>query len=181
MTVTDVLLTICPYDRAVEMNWWALSDSGIRANPGNILEYLSVAGSRVTPQGQARTPPARPIAVGLSGQSWRRDWRGSTFPSQKPEGIMPGWGGCHRESNLNFIFFLMSLLKQLSLMLFCTRVVLGHLQRTFTLILLFNVQNNDVLGRVFIYRLLQDTEYNSLCYTVKPCCLSILCGVVYIC
>ena len=27
---------------------------------------------------------------------------------------------------------------------------------------------------IFHYRLLQDTEYSSLCYTVGPCCLSIL-------
>ena len=33
---------------------------------------------------------------------------------------------------------------------------------------------------LFHYRLLQDTEYSSLCYTVGPCCLSILYIVVYI-
>ena len=33
----------------------------------------------------------------------------------------------------------------------------------------------------FYYSLLQDIEYNSLCYTVNPCCLSILCIVVCIC
>ena len=33
----------------------------------------------------------------------------------------------------------------------------------------------------FHYRLLQDTEYNSLCSTVDPCYLSILHVVVYIC
>ena len=31
---------------------------------------------------------------------------------------------------------------------------------------------------LFHYRLLQDFEYSSLCYTVGPCCLSILCIVV---
>ena len=31
---------------------------------------------------------------------------------------------------------------------------------------------------LFHYRLLQDSEYSSLCYTVGPCCLSILYTVV---
>ena len=34
---------------------------------------------------------------------------------------------------------------------------------------------------LFYYRLLQDIEYNSLCYIVGPCCLSILYIVVCIC
>ena len=34
---------------------------------------------------------------------------------------------------------------------------------------------------LFHYRLLQDTEYSSVCYTVGPCCLSILYIVVFIC
>ena len=34
---------------------------------------------------------------------------------------------------------------------------------------------------LFRYRLLQDIEYSSLCYTVDPCCLSILYIVVCIC
>ena len=34
---------------------------------------------------------------------------------------------------------------------------------------------------LFDYRLLQDTEYSSLCYTVGPCSLSILYIVVCIC
>ena len=33
----------------------------------------------------------------------------------------------------------------------------------------------------FHYRLLQDVEYSFLCYTVGPCCLSILYIVMYIC
>ena len=33
---------------------------------------------------------------------------------------------------------------------------------------------------LFHYRLLQDIEYSSLCYTVGPCCLSILYVVVCI-
>ena len=33
---------------------------------------------------------------------------------------------------------------------------------------------------LFLYRLLQDTEYRSLCYAVGPCCLSILYIAVYI-
>ena len=34
---------------------------------------------------------------------------------------------------------------------------------------------------LFHYRLLQNTEYSSLCYTVNPCFLPILCVVVCIC
>ena len=34
---------------------------------------------------------------------------------------------------------------------------------------------------LFHYGLLQDTEYSSLCYTVGPCCLSILYIIVCIC
>ena len=34
---------------------------------------------------------------------------------------------------------------------------------------------------LFHYRFLQDTEYSSLCYTVGPCCLSILWIVVCVC
>ena len=34
---------------------------------------------------------------------------------------------------------------------------------------------------LFHYRLLQDIEYRSLCYTVGPCCLCILYIVVCIC
>ncbi|XP_054944199.1 AP-4 complex subunit epsilon-1 isoform X12 [Physeter macrocephalus] len=34
---------------------------------------------------------------------------------------------------------------------------------------------------IFHYRLLQDIEYNSLWYTVSPCCLSILCIAICIC
>ena len=30
-------------------------------------------------------------------------------------------------------------------------------------------------------KLLQNTEYSSLCYTIGPCCLSILCIVVSVC
>ena len=33
---------------------------------------------------------------------------------------------------------------------------------------------------IFYYRLLQDTDYSILCYTVNLCYLSILCIVVYI-
>ena len=31
-----------------------------------------------------------------------------------------------------------------------------------------------ILQSLYYYRLLQDIEYNSLCYTVGPCCLSVL-------
>ena len=34
---------------------------------------------------------------------------------------------------------------------------------------------------LFQYGLLQDTEYSSRCYTVGPCCVSILCITFYIC
>ena len=34
---------------------------------------------------------------------------------------------------------------------------------------------------LFSYGLSQDTEYSSLCYTVGPCCSSILCIIAYIC
>ena len=34
---------------------------------------------------------------------------------------------------------------------------------------------------LFHYRLLKDIEYSSLCFTVGPCCLSILYTVVCIC
>ena len=34
---------------------------------------------------------------------------------------------------------------------------------------------------LFHYRLLQDTEYRFLCYTIGPRCLSVLYTVVYIC
>ena len=34
---------------------------------------------------------------------------------------------------------------------------------------------------IFHYRLLEDSEYNSLYQTVNPCCISILCTVVCIC
>ena len=33
---------------------------------------------------------------------------------------------------------------------------------------------------LFPYRLLQNLEYSSLCYTVGPCCLSIIYSSVYI-
>ena len=34
---------------------------------------------------------------------------------------------------------------------------------------------------IFHYRLLQDTDYSSLCYAVNPCCLPILYMVVLFC
>ena len=34
---------------------------------------------------------------------------------------------------------------------------------------------------LFHYHLLQGIEYSSLCYMVGPCCLSLLCIVVYVC
>ena len=48
-----------------------------------------------------------------------------------------------------------------------------------------SVQQSDSVTNIytlfqilFDYRLLQDIEYSSLCYTVGVCCLSILCLVV---
>ena len=37
------------------------------------------------------------------------------------------------------------------------------------------------LSYFFDYRLLKDTEYSSLCYTIGPCCLPVLYIVVYTC
>ena len=51
-----------------------------------------------------------------------------------------------------------------------------------------SVQQSDSVTHIsilfqilFHYRLLQDTEYSSLCYTVGPCCLFILYIVVCMC
>ena len=51
--------------------------------------------------------------------------------------------------------------------------------------LVSDVQQNDSVIYIFFqiifhYRLLQDVEYSSLCYTVNSCCLSILCIIVFI-
>ena len=50
------------------------------------------------------------------------------------------------------------------------------------------VQQSDLVIHVYVlfpilfhFRLLQDIEYSSLCYTVGPCCLSVLYIVVGIC
>ena len=54
--------------------------------------------------------------------------------------------------------------------------------------LVSGVQQDDSLIHVYIlfhilfhYSLLQDIEYNSLCYTVGPCCLCVLCILAFIC
>ena len=167
MSYTKLFL-ILQSEQVLEASWEIFETSQLQ-----IIEW--------EPQGQARMPVASPIVTGLCGHSWWRDCKGSTFPRQKPEGMVQRWGGCPREPYLYFILFLILLLKQLPLMLFYIDVVLCHLQRAFTYVLSFNVQNNDVLGRVFIYSLLQNIEYNFLCYTVNPCCLPILCIVVCIC
>ena len=50
----------------------------------------------------------------------------------------------------------------------------------YNIVLVSGVQHNDsVFLQVILHdRLLQDNEYNSLCNTVYPCCLSILYTVV---
>ena len=50
----------------------------------------------------------------------------------------------------------------------------------YSVVLVSRVQHNDwvFLRIIFHYILLQDTGYNSLCCTINPCCLSILC-IVY--
>ena len=60
----------------------------------------------------------------------------------------------------------------------------------YNVVLVFTVQESEsaicihispLFQILFHYRLLQDIEYSSLCYTVGPCCLSILCIGVCIC
>ena len=46
----------------------------------------------------------------------------------------------------------------------------------YNVVLISGVQQSDIyiyilFHRLFHYRLLQDIEYSSLCYTVGPCCL----------
>ena len=53
----------------------------------------------------------------------------------------------------------------------------------YNIVFVSGVQQSDsiiFLKIIFHYRLLQDIEYSSLCCTVNPCCLSILCVVVCI-
>ena len=53
---------------------------------------------------------------------------------------------------------------------------------TFFLSFFFSVIYIYILFQIILhYRLLQDIEYSPLCFTVNPCCLSILCTVVCIC
>ena len=63
-----------------------------------------------------------------------------------------------------------------------------EVQLIYNVVLVSGVQQSDsdihmyILFQIlFHYRLLQGIEYSSLCYTVGPCCLSILYIVVYIC
>ena len=53
----------------------------------------------------------------------------------------------------------------------------------YNIILVSGIQHSDseFLQIKTHYKLLQDNGYNSLCYTVYPCCLSILNMVVCIC
>ena len=48
----------------------------------------------------------------------------------------------------------------------------------YTIYIIYNIYISFQV--TFHYRLLQDIEYSSLCYTVGPCCLSILYIVVCI-
>ena len=55
------------------------------------------------------------------------------------------------------------------------------LKLIYNVVLTSVVQQNDSIIHIYIlfyilfhYSLSQDTEYSSLCYTVRPCCLSIL-------
>ena len=60
----------------------------------------------------------------------------------------------------------------------------------YNVVLVSGVQQSDSVIHTYIYilfpilfhyGLLQDIEYSSLCYTVGPCCLSVLYTVVCIC
>ena len=58
----------------------------------------------------------------------------------------------------------------------------------YSVVLISAVQESDSVIHIhtffvilFHYHLSQDTEYNSPCYTVGPCCLSILYLIVCIC
>ena len=52
-----------------------------------------------------------------------------------------------------------------------------------SVVLILGVQQSRsvFLQILFHYSLTQASVYSSLCYTVNPCCLSILCIIVYIC
>ena len=59
----------------------------------------------------------------------------------------------------------------------------------YNIVLVSGVQQSDLVIYIYVYilfhilfhyGLLQDTEYSSLCYTVGPCCLSILNVIVCI-
>ena len=60
-------------------------------------------------------------------------------------------------------------------------LLLTEVYLIYNVVLVSVVQQNDSIICIYIhfhilfhYRLLQDIEYDSLCYTVGPCCLSIL-------
>ena len=40
---------------------------------------------------------------------------------------------------------------------------------------------NIILNVLFHYGLSQDIKYSSLCYTIGPCCFSILCVIFFLC
>ena len=54
--------------------------------------------------------------------------------------------------------------------------------KNYTYVYTYTYEYTYILFQIlFPYRLLQDIEYISLCYTVGPCCLPILYIIVYIC
>ena len=59
-------------------------------------------------------------------------------------------------------------------------------QLIYNVVLVSGIQHSEYIHLLifqipFPYILLQNIEYSSLCYTVGPCCLSILYKVVYSC
>ena len=71
---------------------------------------------------------------------------------------------------------------------FFFKIYFIEVQLIFNVVLISAVQQSDSVLHIYIlfhilshYGLSQDTEYSSLCYTVGPCCLSILYIIVCIC
>ena len=89
------------------------------------------------------------------------------------------------KSMFNPLFFWLKLFDFLLIFSFFIEV-----QLIYNVVLVSGVQQSDSVIHIripslfqilFYYRLLQDTEYSSLCYTVGPCCLSILDILVCLC
>ena len=64
---------------------------------------------------------------------------------------------------------------------FCFSKLFLLLKHSRLTMLVSGVQQSIFLQIIYNYRLSQDTEYSPLCYTLNPCCLSILCIIVCIC